>query len=539
MKSTIRNKLLLICGSGTLLMLLSAGAGFWMLWGSIQTFGEKVVAHHADAAAILQVQSNFKKQVQEWKDVLLRGGDPAALEKHWSGFKKMEQAVQEQAGEVRARAGDAKASELLDKFIGAHREMGAKYGRGLEAFKSSNFDSKAGDMAVKGMDRAPTELLGDAASLMRQVADDAAKEATAQGRRAMTISIAMTIVALVIALISFLWMIQRAILDPAQQLMRDLERLAEGDFSVSVKHGSQDEIGEVAASAERVRASLGRILGDVNQSSDALSAASTQLASTSVQTAGNSQRQSEAAEATAAAVEEMAVSITSVADSAEQGRQLAVKALEDTQQGNMKLLELVECIGLVEAAVRKISSSIDAFVTSTQSITGMTNQVREIADQTNLLALNAAIEAARAGEQGRGFAVVADEVRKLAEKSTSSVGEIDKITKLLNDQSGMVGESIKHGQESLVASQGLMKMVEAMLANATQSVTQASQDMGAIAASAKEQTMASNEIAKNMEGIAQMVMESYMAAKEVAGAAGNMEQLAMQLQSSSARFKLV
>lgn len=538
MKLTIRNKLLLICGGGTLLVLLSAGAGFGMLWGSIQTFSEKVLAHHADATAILQMQSNFKKQVQEWKDVLLRGSDSAALEKHWSGFKKMERTVQDQASALRAHASDSKVRELLDKFASAHQEMGVKYSKGLETFKDSKFDSKAGDMAVKGMDRAPTELLGDAAALMQKVADDAAKEATAQSRRAITVSIAVMIAALAVAFVAFLWMIQQAMLNPTRQLMQDLERLAEGNFSVSVKRSSQDEIGEVAASAERVRASLGSILVDVNHSSDELSAASTELASTSEQTAENSQRQSEAAEAAAAAVEEMAVSINSVADSAEQGRLLAAKALDDTQQGNQKLLELAECIGLVETAVRKISTSIDEFVKSTQSITGMTLQVREIADQTNLLALNAAIEAARAGEQGRGFAVVADEVRKLAEKSTRSVGEIDKITQILNNQSGMVEESIQHGQKSLAVSQELMKTVATILAGSTQSVTQASQNMDAIAASAKEQTIASNEIAKNMERIAQMVEESCTAAKETAGAAGNLEQLAMRLQSSSARFKL-
>ena len=334
-------------------------------------------------------------------------------------------------------------------------------------------------------------------------------------------------------------MIQHAILNPAQQLRKDLERLSQGDFSISVIRSSQDEIGDIAASAEQVRTSLGSILEDVNHTSVTLSAASTELSSTSEQTAENSQRQSNATEATAAAVEEMAVSSSSVADSAEQGRHLAAKALEDTQQGNQKLIELVTCIGQVDKAVGKISASIDEFVKSTQAITGMTHQVREIAEQTNLLALNAAIEAARAGEQGRGFAVVADEVRKLAEKSSESVSEIDKITKILNAQSDLVEESIQHGQKSLVVSQDLVKIVAEMLIGATKSVTQASQDMDTIAAAAKEQTVANNEIAKNMEQIAQMVEESALAAKESAGAAGSLEQLSLHLQNAAARFKLV
>ncbi len=538
MKSSLLNKLLLICGGGTMLVLLATGIGVLLLWNSINIYEEKVVVLHSDAEAVLTVQSNFKKQVQEWKDALLRGGDPQALDKYWSGFKKMESKVQNQTNELIARTSDSKAHELLVNFANAHKEMGEKYSAGLEAFKNSNFVSKVGDTAVKGMDRAPTDLLSDAASRMQELANSASKEAIAQSRQAILISVVAVSVSLVVAFVAFLWLVRRSILHPTHQLLRDLERLANGDFSDIVKSSSNDELGQVAASSEKVRSNLGNILVEINNSSDAVSSSSVQLSATSEQVALNGQRQSEAAAGVAAAIEEMTVSITSVSDSAEEGRRLTSKALEDTQNGNQKLLELVACIGLVEEAVKKISLSIGEFVTSTKAISGMTKQVREIAEQTNLLALNAAIEAARAGEQGRGFAVVADEVRKLAENSTKSVTEIDKITQTLNNQSIMVSDSIKLGETSLSGSLALTKIVEDLLAVATKSVSLASGEMYNIAHSTKEQTEASNEIAKNMERIAQMVEESSGAVKEVSVAAGNLEILATRMQNSTRRFKL-
>jgi methyl-accepting chemotaxis protein len=538
MELTIRNKLFMICGGGALLVLLSAGLGFLMLWNSIQIYENKVVALHADVEAILRIQSTFKKQVQEWKDVLLRGSDPAAFDKYWAGFKKMERDVQEQTAGLSSRISDSNVKQQLEKFSRAHMEMGGKYSKGLDIFKDSGFDSKAGDVAVKGMDRAPTEILSEAASLMQTLADDASKEAAVQSRKAVVYSLSAIAVTIVVAFILFQWMIRQSILNPAQQLMQDLGRLAEGDFSVSVKNSSKDEIGNVAESAEKLRGALGGILGEVNSSSNTLSAASTQLAANSQQVSATSSLQSEATSSVAAAIEEMTVSISSVSDSVDQGRLRVAKALEDTTSGNQKLSDLVGKIDSVELAMQKISTSVDEFLESTKSIATMTRRVREIADQTNLLALNAAIEAARAGEQGRGFAVVADEVRKLAENSTRSVAEIDKITQTLNERSNVVAESIQDGQHSLALSQELIKIVESMLSEATQSVIQVSQDMDVISGAAKEQTEASNNIAGNMERIAQMIEEGCVAANQVAGAAGDLEQLATQLHNSTLNFKL-
>lgn len=535
---SIRNKLLLITGGGTVLLLAAALLGIAMSWKSIQLFEHDVEARRADQNQILETQMDFKIQVQEWKNVLLRGNDPAALEKYWAQFEKHESRVTEKIEALLQKVKDPAAKEMLEQFQAEQKTMAEIYRKGLQVFKDSNFDSKAGDRAVKGVDRAPTEQLIKISEHLSKIADQTAAQAAMGARSGVLLSLGMMGAAIVIALVSFLWMVQKSILKPARNLVEDFETIAKGDFSHAIRQSTQDEIGTIALSAERLRMDVGRILADVEQSTVVLHAAATRLAASSVQVASGSQQQSDAAATTAAAVEEMAVSIASVAESAEHVNQLSRQSLERTSIGNEKLSELIGEISEVETSVDEISQSVTEFVRSMEVITNMTRQVRDIADQTNLLALNAAIEAARAGEQGRGFAVVADEVRKLAEKSAQSASQIDQVTVTLSQQAALVEKAIERGQGSLLTSQDHLEHVAMALGEANQSVSEASNGVDSITLSTNEQKSASNEIARNVERIAQMAEQNGEAVQQNTAEINSMELMASKLHEAVNRFKL-
>ncbi len=335
------------------------------------------------------------------------------------------------------------------------------------------------------------------------------------------------------------WSIIRGINRSLDELRNVMVKMsADGDLNTRVKVHGHDEIGEAAGAFNGLIDNFAGIIRQVGNSAGTVSATATNLSVSSAQIAQSSQAQAEAAAATAAAVEEITVSISSVASNTEDVRKLSEKSLQQTRLGNQNVTGMIGEIGRVQDAVKLIAGSVKEFVDSTRAITGMTQQVKDIADQTNLLALNAAIEAARAGEQGRGFAVVADEVRKLAEKSAQSANEIDRVTNALNQKSSGVEATVQQGLHSLQSTQEQVERVSSELAEAGRAVEQSSAGVNDIASSVSEQSVASNEIARNVEKIAQMSEENHAAVQSNTQQIARLEQLANELQGAVGRFKV-
>ena len=322
--------------------------------------------------------------------------------------------------------------------------------------------------------------------------------------------------------------------------MRDaMSRTAsDGDLTRRVPIHGTDEVAQSAKAYNALLDSFRQVITGVHGSADRVTYTATQLSTSSTQITQGSQAQSEAAASTAAAVEEMTVSITSVSENTSEVRMLSEQSLNKTRSGNLSTVAMIKDVAQVETTVNQIASSVNEFITSARTIASMTQQVKDIANQTNLLALNAAIEAARAGEQGRGFAVVADEVRKLAEKSAQSAGEIDRITQSLEQQSTSVEKSIQDGLRSLQSTQDHVNEVSSVLEEAGSAVEQSSAGVNDIAASVSEQSLASIEIARHVESIAQMAEENHAAIARSEQGIVNLSELARDLQSSVSKFKV-
>ena len=319
--------------------------------------------------------------------------------------------------------------------------------------------------------------------------------------------------------------------------MEVVREVAAGNLQAHIKIRDGDS-GSLLATMKNMRDQLREMVAKIQDNAAQVKDSSGSLASSAEQLTQASTRQSESASSMAAAIEQMTVSISHVSENASDAQRMSQESGEVSHDGGAIITQAVNEIALIAETVHLTASSITALGEQSKQISAVVQVIKEVADQTNLLALNAAIEAARAGEQGRGFAVVADEVRKLAERTTQSTLEIaaviDKVQSGTDDavrQMDQMVERVTKGQ--LLASEAGSR-IEAI----QKSVQQVMEAILQISSALREQSSASQSIASHVESMAQMTEENSATAKGTASSAQVLAELADNMTTLANRFRV-
>jgi PAS domain S-box-containing protein len=427
-------------------------------------------------------------------------------------------------------------AEIGEKRLAWQRKRDAA----LDAIKAGNFSAqvmadylKAGREEGAAFDKSLEQL----SELAKASAKSRYEHAEAIYQTDVIIFTTLTVVGL-LAVFGLAWFTLNHITRSLRSAGEFAETIASGDLTQPMPHAGEDEIGELIAKLGVMRNALHELIASISQNMKSLNQSAGELSGSASSSARNTEMQAEAASSMAASVEQLSVSIDQVEEHAREARSVTQSSSAQSTEGGRIIHEAAEEMRRIAEAVNSTSSTIKELEGYSDQISSIVQVIKDIADQTNLLALNAAIEAARAGEQGRGFAVVADEVRKLAERTGNSTQEI----------SGMIGKIQQGTQRAVQEMEAGVKRVGGgvdLAHKAGNSVTgirssaeQATRAVDDINLALKEQAVAARDIAQKVERIAQGSEENSAAVAQTAASAQRLEHLAHELNLLASRFRI-
>ncbi|MBU5637824.1 methyl-accepting chemotaxis protein [Geomonas sp. Red69] len=330
----------------------------------------------------------------------------------------------------------------------------------------------------------------------------------------------------------------RMITRPLDKAVQVANRLAEGDLTVEVVVDSKDETGQLQAAMGHMVQSLRGLVTQTVQISSSIASASTQLQGTSAQIATGAEEVASQTGTVATGSEEMAATSADIARNCVLAAEASRQSSDSANQGAKVVQETITGMEEIAGRVRRTSKTVEALGHRSEEIGDIVGTIEDIADQTNLLALNAAIEAARAGEQGRGFAVVADEVRALAERTSKATKEIGTMIKAIQgetrDAVRAMDEGVQEAEKGAASSQRSGQALEDIL----KCISEVSLQVSQIATAAEQQTATTTEVTSNIQQITDVVQHTARGAEETAMAAAQLAQQADELQTLVARFRV-
>ncbi len=348
-------------------------------------------------------------------------------------------------------------------------------------------------------------------------------------------------VSIVAALLTVLlaWLLTRSIVTPLRKAVEVAETIAAGNLSKTIEDDGKDEPARLLSALSTMQASLRQTIQHIAGSATQLASAAEELSAVTEEASRGLQQQNNEIDQAATAVNEMTAAVEEVARNAVSTSEASGQSNQAAREGRDRVMETVGAIQTMTQDVQNTSAMIEGLAAQGRDIGKVLDVIRAIAEQTNLLALNAAIEAARAGEAGRGFAVVADEVRALAHRTAQSTQEIEKMVAGIQNGTGEAVQSMQQSNQRSQRSQTTLEMARAAgasLEQITASISLINERNLVIASASEEQAQVSREVDRNLVNIRDLATQSAAGANQTSAASHELSRLAVDLNGMVARF---
>ena len=436
---------------------------------------------------------------------------------------------------------EARAAAQIDKAIASLKDLSAAFGAGqqsaltaletaLGAYRTAVQNYKVANANIVAARAEMTTQGTDIVNISDKLYEIQLDRRDAESAQARSLQLISTLLALLVGIIAAL-VITRQITRPIQETLAVVERIASGDLSHNIQVTRRDELGVLQQGIQRMGTTLRELISGIRDGVTQIASAAEELSAVTEQTSAGVNSQKIETDQVATAMHEMTATVQEVARNAEQ-------ASRTSTQGNQVVRSAIGSIEQVSRQIEQAGSVVQQLETDSASISMVLDVNRGIAEQTNLLALNAAIEAARAGEQGRGFAVVADEVRSLAQRTQASTAEISKMIEVLQERTAEAGSAMQLSRQQMQESVELAREAGSSIDSINGAVTQIT-DMNTLIATATEQQNAvTEELNRSIVKIHTAADENAQGAQQTAQACVELSRLATSLHHMTQRFTL-